>query len=287
MKRGLQTAAVALFLGMVLCASWANAEAQDALKGVLDAVTGSEAVQGAATGALSESDMTAGLKEALARGVQTAVEKLGQTDGFLGDSLVRIPVPEKVDMVAQTARKLGQGQYVDQFVASMNRAAEKAVPEAAEILGNAIRGMSVEDAARIVNGPDDAATQYFRKTSESALAERFLPIVKDATDSVGVTSAYKSLTAQVGGQPAGETGSESGEETDGQTGGQIGGMLGGVAKAVGVPGLGEMGQGLDLDQYVTNQALDGLFTYIAKEEQRIRENPLARSSELLEKVFGR
>ena len=227
--------------------------------------------------------MTAGLKEALAQGVQTAVEQLGQTDGFLGESLVRIPVPEKMDMVAQTARKLGQGQYVDQFVTSMNRAAEKAVPEAAEILGNAIRAMSVEDAARIVNGPDDAATQYFRKTSESALADRFLPIVKDATDSVGVTSAYKSLTAQVGGQAAGETDGESGEETGGQTAG----MIGGIAKAVGVPGLGEMGQGLDLDQYVTNQALDGLFTYIAKEERRIRENPLARSSELLEKVFGR
>jgi hypothetical protein len=268
-------------------ASCANADTGDKLNGVLDAVTGSEAVRGAAVGALSESEMAAGLKEALAQGVQTAVEKLGQTDGFLGDSLVRIPVPEKVDRVAQTARTLGQGQYVDEFVTSMNRAAEKAVPEAAEILGNAIRAMSVEDAAQIVSGPDDAATQYFRKTSKSALAERFLPIVQKATDSVGVTSAYKSLTAQVGGQAAGETGSESGEETDRQAGGQIGGMLGGIAKAVGVPGLGEMGQGLDLDQYVTNQALDGLFTYIAKEEQRIRENPLARSSDLLEKVFGR
>lgn len=282
-KRGMLKTVLGMVLAIGLFASCANADAGDKLKGVLDAVTGSEAVRGAAAGALSESEMAAGLKEALAQGVQTAVEKLGQTDGFLGDSLVRIPVPEKVDRVAQTARTLGQGQYVDEFVTSMNRAAEKAVPEAAEILGNAIRTMSVEDAAQIVNGPDDAATQYFRKTSESALADRFRPIVADATDSVGVTSAYKSLTVQVGGQTAGEAGSESGEQTDGQ----VGGMLGGIAKAVGVPGLGEMGQGVDLDQYVTNQALDGLFTYIAKEEQRIRENPLARSSELLEKVFGR
>ncbi|MFW6242493.1 MAG: DUF4197 domain-containing protein [Thermodesulfobacteriota bacterium] len=285
MKRAILKTAVALFLAIGLWASCANAD--DKLKGVLDAVTGSEAVRGAAAGALSESEMAAGLKEALAQGVQTAVEKLGRTDGFLGDSLVRIPVPEKVDRVAQTARALGQGQYVDEFVVSMNRAAEKAVPEAAEILGNAIRAISVEDAARIVNGPDDAATQYFRKTSESALADRFRPIVADATDSVGVTAAYKSLAAQVGGQAAGETAGESGEETDRQAAGQIGGMLGGIAKAVGVPGLDEMGQGLDLDQYVTNQALDGLFTYIAKEERRIRENPLARSSDLLEKVFGR
>ncbi len=267
MKRRVLKTALGMVLAMGVCVSCANAEGRDALKGVLDAVTGSEAVRGAAAGALSESEMAAGLKEALAQGVQTAVEKLGQTDGFMGDGLVRIPVPEKAELVAQTARKLGQGQYVDEFVVSMNRAAEKATPEAAEILGNAIRAMSVEDAARIVNGPDDAATQYFRKTSESALADRFRPIVEDATDSVGVTAAYKSLTAQAGGQ--------------------TGEMIGGIANAVGVPGFGEGGQGLDLDQYVTNQALDGLFTYIAKEERRIRENPMARSSELLEKVFGR
>lgn len=267
MKKKIRKAALAVILATGLGASCVHAGTQDTLKNVLDAVGGSKAVQGAATTALSENEMVDGLKEALAQGVQTAVEKLGQTDGFLGDALVRIPVPEKVDMVAQTARKLGQGAYVDEFVESMNRAAEQAVPEAAEILGNAIRAMSVEDAARIVNGPEDAATKYFRKTSESTLSERFLPIVQNATESVGVTAAYKSLADQAGGN--------------------IGGTIGGLASAAGLPGMEGLGQDLDLDRYVTNQALDGLFTYIAAEEKQIRENPLARSSDLLKKVFGR
>jgi hypothetical protein len=169
-------------------------------------------------------------------------------------------------MVEETARKMGQGEYVDSFVLSMNRAAEQAVPEASKILSDAIRKMSVEDAVGIVNGPDDAATNYFRKVSESSLAERFLPIVKQATANHNVTAGYKALVDQGGDLVSG-----------------LASSLGGGA----IPGLGGINKEvLDLDRYVTQGALDGLFTYIAKEEKRIRENPLARSSDLLKKVFG-
>ena len=263
METRIRKTALALIVAACLGTSCAHAGTRETLRDVLEAAGGSEAARNAATGALSESEMTAGLKEALARGVETAIETLGRTDGFLGDALVRIPVPEKVSLVEQAARRLGQGQYADQFVASMNRAAERAVPEAADILGNAIRAMSVEDAARIVGGPEDAATRYFRATSESTLTARFLPIVRDATESVGVTAAYKSLTDRAGG------------------------TLGGIAAAAGLAGMGGTGQELDLDRYVTDKALDGLFTYIALEEKRIRENPMARTSDLLKRVFGR
>jgi hypothetical protein len=142
---------------------------------------------------------------------------------------------------------------VDEFITTLNRAAEQAVPEAATILGDAIRQMSVDDARSILSGPDDAATQYFRRSSEARLSEKFLPIVQQATDQAGVTSAYKSLMKQAGG-------------------GLLGGFLGSSS--------------LDLDNYVTDQALEGLFQYIAIQEREIRENPAARSTELLQQVFG-
>ena len=201
---------------------------------------------------LSNSDAVSGIKEALANGVESAINTLGQSGGFLGNNLVEIAVPDSLNTIVSTARTLGQGQYVDSFETTMNQAAEKAVPEAAEILGEAIRQMSVDDAMNILNGPDDAATQYFRKVSETSLAERFKPIVKQATEQAGATAAYKKLT------------------------GQSSSLLGGVME----------GSSLDLDQYVTDKSLDGLFKYISLEEKSIRANPAARTTDLLKKVFG-
>ena len=200
---------------------------------------------------LSNSEVVSGLKEALANGVEIAIKTLGQPGGFAGNKLVQIAVPDSLSTIASTARTLGQGQYVDSFESTMNQAAEQAVPEAATILSDAIRKMSIDDAMLIVNGPDDSATQYFRKVSEASLAERFKPIVNQATDKAGVTVAYKNLTGKAS------------------------------------PLLGNLLQGsaLDLDQYVTNKTLDGLFKYIAMEEKRIRANPAARTTDLLKKVF--
>jgi hypothetical protein len=133
----------------------------------------------------------------------------------------------------------------------MNHAAERAVPEAAVIFGAAIRNMSIEDAQEILTGPDDAATQYFRTSTQAELTERMRPVVEEATAQTGVTSAYKNMTARAGGMTS---------------------LLPSDAT--------------DLDGYVTSKTLDGLFVMIAEEEKKIRENPLARSTDLLKKVFG-
>ncbi len=207
-----------------------------------------------AKSALSNSDVVAGLKETLATGVQTAVNSLGKPGGFGSNPLVKIAVPDSLKTVASAARTLGQGQYVDDIETTMNKAAEQAVPEAAEILADAIRKMSIDDAMKILNGPDDAATQYFRKVAGKSLAERFKPIVSQATDSTGATASYKQLM--------------------GSANSALGGFL-------------QNNNSLDLDQYVTNKTLDGLFQYIAREEQAIRNDPTARTSDILRKVFSR
>ena len=201
---------------------------------------------------LSNSEIVSGLKEALANGVEEAISTLGRTDGFLADELVRIAVPDSLKMIESLARKTGQGHYADEFITTLNRAAEKAVPEAAKILGDSIRAMSVADAEGLLNGPDDAATEYFRRTSGQRIAASFLPVVQEATDQAGVTAAYKTLAQQAGG------------------------MLGGFMNL----------DSLDLDRYVTDKATDGLFKYIAIQERQIRENPMARTTDLLKKVFG-
>lgn len=195
----------------------------------------------------------AGVKETLSRSVEAAIAQLGKPDGFLADKAVRIAVPKSLEPVAKTARKLGQGKYVDQLETAMNRAAEQAVPAAAEIFGEAIRAMSVQDALGIVGGSKDAATAYFRRTSGDALRAKMLPLVEQATDSAGVTKAYKQLTDKGGGKLA---------------------------------ALGASKESLDLDRYVTDKALDGLFHTIAEQEAQIRQNPVATGSALLKSLFG-
>ena len=201
--------------------------------------------------ALTEQEIIRGLKEALSKGTQQAVASLGRDGGFLTNLSVRIPMPENLQRVEKTLRKLGQDKLADDFVATMNHAAEQAVPMAASIFAGAVTNMTVDDAKAILTGPNDAATQYFRKTSEDKLREKFAPIVKDATEKTGVTSAYKNLIKQAG---------------------PVASFLGADAG--------------DLDGYVTQKSLDGLFKMIATEEKKIRENPVARSTDLLKKVFG-
>lgn len=201
--------------------------------------------------ALGVDEMTKGLKEALAKGTEKAVANLGKTNGFLGNVDVKIPMPQKLQEVEKGLRMMKQDKYADEFIATMNRAAESAVPEAGPILGDAIRDMTVADANSILKGADDSATQYFRKVSEKRLKEKMLPIVKTATEKAGVTAAYKNLTTKAGF------------------------MASFLQK-----------EGLDVDQYVTDKAFDGLFKMIAVEEKEIRKNPAARTTDLLKKVFG-
>jgi hypothetical protein len=217
---------------------------------------------------LPTSDIASGIKEALAKGTTNAINNLGHEGGFSNNPSVRIPLPGKLEQAGNLARKLGQGAKVDAFQLSLNRAAEKAVPQVADIFGDAIRKMTLDDARGILTGGDHAATDFFRRVAGDALTARIHPIVAQATDSVGVTQKYKAFTASSGGG---------------------GGALGGLGGALGKFGGGKSntdGSPLDLDNYVTAKTLDGLFAMIGQEEQSIRQNPAARSTDLLKKVFG-
>jgi len=235
---------------LLLTAQGANAAWDDWMKKLDETLATPGAADAGAT-SLSQSEIAAGLKQALSTGVDRATALLGREGGFANDAAVRITLPESLQTVAQGLRSVGQGAIVDEFTASMNRAAEKAVPATTAILVETIRKMSLQDARGILNGPDDAATQYFRKQNEQQLATAILPIVEDATAQTGVTSAYKRMTGGLGMLT------------------QLGGH-----------------DSLDLDQYVTRRTLDGLFTKLAAEEKLIREDPVARSTQLLKKVFG-
>jgi hypothetical protein len=209
-----------------------------------------QSVNGGAT--LDAGTAAAGLKQALEHGTQQAVASLGRENGYFGNPRARIPLPENLVRLEKNLRKFGQGKVADEFTLSLNRAAEAAAPEAKAIFLQVIRKMSVKDAIGIVRGPDDAATRYFRQNSEDTLKSRFRPIVAAATDKVGVTNRYKRLLRDAG--P--------------------------VAQFVDV-------RSLDIDDYVTRKALDGLFVMVADEEKRIRQDPVARTTDLLRKVFGR
>ncbi len=200
---------------------------------------------------VSQQDMVAAVREALIQGNRTAVRVLGTRDGFYGNKRLRIPVPKHLTRIEQGLRQLGQGKTADEFILSLNRAAEHAVPLTRDVLVGAIRKMTVQDVLKIVRGPDDAATQYFRGKTEADLVKQLLPIVQSSTNKVGVTRSYKRLVKQAG--P--------------------------LAAFIDV-------KPLDLDRYVTRKCLDGLFATIADEEKRIRKHPVARTTELLKRVFG-
>jgi hypothetical protein len=245
---------VTLNIILVLAGCTAQAGLFDQLKSALTSSTS------AAAAVLPQDEMVGGLKEALSKGVSNAVVSLGHNDGFLTNIEVKIPMPEKLQTVEKGLRLAGQSQLVDSFVGSMNHAAEQAVPVAAGVFGDAIKQMSIEDAKGILTGPDDAATQYFQRTTRTNLFARFYPVVQKATDSVGVTAKYKAMTAKF------------------ESVNTISSFLGKSTAA--------SPNAADIDAYVTDKALDGLFKMVAAEEKSIRANPAARTSDLLRKVFG-
>ncbi len=201
--------------------------------------------------AMTNSEMINGLKEALSKGTLSAINNLGRTDGFFKNPKVKIPMPETLEKVEKALRKMKQDKTADEFILSMNHAAEQAVPEAASIFSDTIRSMSFDDAKGILQGPDDAATQYFRHSSGARLSEKMLPIVKQSTSAVGITAKYKNMVDK----------------------------MGPLSSLVNM-------KSLDIDQYITNKALDGLFKMLTEEEKLIRNDPAARTTALLKKVFG-
>lgn len=205
----------------------------------------------AGSGALDEPTVVAGLKEALRVGTRNTVQTTSRVDGFLGNQLIRIVVPEQLASAASTLRQLGLGDQVEQLETGMNRAAELAAGEARDVFWNAITGMTIADAWGILHGGDSAATDYFRERTQASLQARFHPIVVQKIQEVGVSRVY--------------------------------GRIADAYNSLPVSGTQRL---VDLDEYVTDRALAGLFTVLATEEQRIRQDPLARTTELLRRVFG-
>lgn len=199
---------------------------------------------------LSNTEASGGLKEALTQGVSKAVSMLGSTDGFLGNKEVKIPLPDSLKKIEKGMKLMGMGKQSDELVLKMNRAAEAAVPEAKVLLVDSIKKMTVADAKSILTGPNDAATQYFKKTTSTQMAAKFLPIVQKATEKVQLAETYNKYA-------------------------EMGSKFGVVKK-----------EDAKIEQYVTNKALDGLYLMIAKEEAAIRKDPVGQASTLLKKVFG-
>ena len=202
-------------------------------------------------GALDEPTVIAGIKEALRVGTGETVLSTSSVDGFLGNQLIRILIPEQLESMAATLRKIGLGSEVDKLEIGMNRAAELAAGEARDIFWNAITSMTVSDAFGILKGHDTAATEYFRGRTTAELQSRFHPIVEKKIEEVGLSRVYSSIADTYNSLP-----------------------------------LAEKDRLIDLDEYVTDRALMGLFAVLAQEEVKIRKDPLARTTDLLRRVFG-
>lgn len=200
--------------------------------------------------ALTEADALAGVRVALEKGAASAVALLGRTDGFLGNPLVRIPLPPVLEDAQQMLKLVGQQKRMDELVTSMNRAAEAAVPEAKTLLVSAVKNMSVEDARKLVTGGDTSVTDFFAAKTRDPLGVKFLPIVKRATAKVKLADQYNAL----------------------------------AGKAAGFGLLKQ--EDANVQVYVTTKALDGLYVMIGEEERKIRDDPAAAGSAILKKVFG-
>ncbi|UCV03425.1 DUF4197 domain-containing protein [Dechloromonas denitrificans] len=207
-------------------------------------------VQAGALDAISTGDASAGVKEALAKGADYAVASLGKDNGFLGNSKVKIPLPGYLQKAEKGLRMFGMGKQADELVNTMNHAAENAVAEAKPILSDSIKKMSVQDAKGILTGGEDSVTQYFKRTSSEQLTRKFMPIVKTETKKLQLAEQYNSFA--------------------------------GKAASAGLIDQKDA----DVDSYVTQKAMDGLFLIIAEEEKKLRANPVGAGSDLLKKVFG-
>ena len=199
---------------------------------------------------ISNADATSALREALGKGAETAVGKLGVDGGFMNNPKVKIPLPDGLRQAERLLRATGKGDELDALVASMNHAAEAAVPEAKQLLGNAIKSMSVQDAKGILSGGENSVTEFFKGKTLAPLTEKFLPIVTRTVGKLGLAQRYNSLAGQAS---------------------KLGLVKGDAAK---------------IENYVTGKSLDGLYSMIAEEERAIRQNPMQAGGKLLGKVFG-
>jgi hypothetical protein len=225
--------------------------AQESAGGWKDVLQKTVESVGSGGGQLDNADIVNGLKEALEIGTSQAVQLAGQEDGYYNRPEIKIPLPDSIAKTEALVRAAGMGDQLDAFELSMNRAAERAAPEAQAIFWDAIKEMQFEDAQRILNGGDNEATRYFKDKTSTQLTTAFKPLVHEAMQAVGVTQQYQDLQSQ----------------------------------AAAIPFMSDWL--VNLDDYVTAQALEGLFFLVAQEEAAIRNDPAARVTDLLQKVFAK
>lgn len=243
------------FAALVFSISAHAFDLEGALKGALEKGSASQPAAAPASGGssvdqLKPAEINSGLKEALTRGSEAAVAQLGKQDGFFGNEALRIPLPSGLQKAEKAMRMLGMGKQADELVLSMNRSAEAAVPEAKTLLLKSVREMTLQDAKGILTGGDTAATDFFRRKTETELTRRFGPIVKKTTDRAGLAQQYNKYAV---------------------TAAQFGALDKNQAT---------------VEQYVTQQALDRLYKVIGEQERALRANPMQAGSDLLQKVFG-
>jgi len=238
---------------LLLPATTASAGWMDQVGGMLGNVGGGGTAKTAlpSVSGLSNSDMISGLKDALRVGSERVVGQLGKTDGFNADPKIHIPLPENLQSVKSALSAVGMGSMMDDLEVRLNRAAEAATPKAKRIFGNAIKSMNFDDAKKILNGPDDAATQYFKGKMTSPLSDEMRPIVKKALNQAGAVQAYDNV----------------------------------MGKYQSLPFMPDVKA--NLTQHVVTLGLAGIFHYMAQEEAAIRKNPVKRTTSILKKVFGR
>ena len=234
----MRTRMLVSLIAVVLFVSPASAQVEQLLKGL-----GGSGV--------TDSKASAGLKEALEVATEKAVSLTGRTNGYFGDAAIKILMPAKLQTMEQGLRAVGYGPQIDEFVLSMNRAAEQAAPAAKQIFTNAITSMSFDDAKKILTGGNTAATDYFKAKTTDQLTTAFRPAVDKSMSEVGVTKQYQALVGKFETIPFVKT------------------------------------QSFDLDNYVTSKALDGLFHVVGEQEKMIRTNPAARTTALLQEVFAK
>lgn len=225
----------------------------DKVKKTIDKELGGSSGSGATSGAssLGVAEVTEGLKEALKVGTETVVSQLGADGGYENDPSIHIPLPEKMQKAQKFLRQFGLSGMADEVETRLNEGAEAAAPKTKELIVKAINDMTLEDAKRIYDGPDDAATQYFRKSSTAELKNTIRPVIDQSLKDVGAIEAYNSL-------------------------------MGEYSKLPLVPNIKS-----DLTEHATDLALEGIFHYLAQEEAAIRNNPVKRTTEILQSVFGR
>lgn len=243
---GLLVLAASLFF-----AATADAGLQDDLQKYLPQQKTGDAPDQKKTGSSLDAHTVAdGLKEALSVGAKNGVANVSRVDGYFGNPLIRIEMPDEIARIERLLRQAGLDKEVDEFLLSMNRAAEKAAPQALSIFITAVREMTIPDAVQILRGDDTAATRFLRSHTYDRMSGTFRPVISSAMNDVGVTRSFKEL----------------------------------MDKARQIPFL--KAEAIDLDEYVTTKALDGLFVVVGQEEQKIRKDPTARTTDLLKKVFN-